>query len=163
MIRVAVLTVSTSGSKGSRDDLSGPKISEVLDDSEYQQVKYGIVEDDIDKISDILCEWSDEGSVDIIVTTGGTGVARSDVTPDACLRIIDREVPGMSEAIRSHSLSFTPMAMLSRSIVGIRKCTLIITLPGSPKAIDQCLEVVKPVLPHVVELLNTDQMYNHPN
>jgi len=163
MIKVAVLTVSTSGSKGDREDLSGPKIIEVLGGSEYEQVGYRIVKDDVDKISDILREWSDTGDINIIVTTGGTGVARTDVTPDACLKVIDREIPGMSEAIRSHSLSFTPMAMLSRSIVGIRRRTLIVTLPGSPKAIDQCLEVVRPVLPHVVELLNTDTMYDHPN
>ena len=163
MIKVAVLTVSTSGSKGDREDLSGPKIIEVLGGSEYEQVGYRIVKDDVDKISDILREWSDTGDINIIVTTGGTGVARTDVTPDACLKVIDREIPGMSEAIRSHSLSFTPMAMLSRSIVGIRGRTLIVTLPGSPKAIDQCLEVVRPVLPHVVELLNTDTMYDHPN
>ena len=163
MIKVAVLTVSTAGSKGDREDLSGPKIIEVLGGSEYEQVRYGIVEDDVDKISDTLRKWSDTGDINIIVTTGGTGVARTDVTPDACLKVIDREIPGMSEAIRSHSLSFTPMAMLSRSIVGIRRRTLIVTLPGSPKAIDQCLEVVRPVLPHVVELLNTDTMYDHPN
>tara|TARA_B100000029_G_scaffold516565_1_gene631191 strand:- start:80139 stop:80630 length:492 start_codon:yes stop_codon:yes gene_type:complete len=163
MIRVGVLTVSTSGTKGQREDTSGPQIINVLGHDEYEQTIYRIVEDNEKAIRDILQEWSDAGATDIIITTGGTGVAKSDVTPDACLKIIDREIPGMSEAIRAHSLSFTPMAMLSRSIVGIRKNTVIITLPGSPKAIAQCLDVVKPVLPHLVELLNTDQLYNHPN
>ena len=163
MIKIAVLTVSTSGFEGTREDSAGPKIIEFLGESEYSQTDYIIVEDNVDKISDQLKISADSGDIDVIVTTGGTGIASSDVTPDACDKVMDREIPGISEAIRSHSLSFTPMAMLSRSVVGIRKKTLIITLPGNPKAVNQCLEVVKPVLPHVVELLQKDTVYNHPN
>jgi molybdenum cofactor synthesis domain-containing protein len=100
--------------------------------------------------------------VDLIVSTGGTGLGLRDVTPEACLSVIDKEVPGLAEAMRANTLQFTPMAMLSRSVAGIRGNTLIITLPGSLKAVRQCLDVVNPVLPHALELLRKETVSEHP-
>ena len=98
----------------------------------------------------------------LIVTTGGTGLGRYDVTPEACLAVLDKEVPGMAEAMRAKTLEFTPMAMISRSVTGIRGNTLIITLPGSTKAVQECLDVVMPVIPHALELLHRETVSEHP-
>jgi molybdenum cofactor synthesis domain-containing protein len=100
--------------------------------------------------------------VDLVISTGGTGLGPRDVTPEACLSILDKEVPGLAEAMRAETLKYTPMAMLSRSVAGIRGNTLIITLPGSPKGVKETLEVVKPVLPHAIELLKKESVYEHP-
>ena len=162
MFRLAVLTVSTTGSQGQREDTSGQAIQEVLAPPEYQVVKYEIVKDDRGIIEDRLSKWSDSGEVDLIVTTGGTGMGRFDVTPEACLSIVDKEVPGLAEAMRAQTLQFTPMAMLSRSVAGIRGSTLIITLPGSTKGVKECLDVVLPVLPHALELLQQESVSEHP-
>jgi molybdopterin adenylyltransferase len=163
MIKVAVLTVSTSCFKGTRKDMGGPRIINCLGQEHYEQVASEIVPDDVLKISKVLIDWSDSNQIDLIVTTGGTGVAKSDVTPEACIAVFEKEIPGIAEAIRRHSASFTSMAMLSRSVAGIRGNTLIISLPGSPKAIDECLDVVKPVLQHTIELLQEENVYDHPN
>jgi len=109
-----------------------------------------------------MAQWADDPEVDLIVSTGGTGLGRHDVTPEACLSIIDREVPGLAEAMRAETLKFTPMAMLSRSVAGIRGHTLIITLPGSPKGVRETLDVVKSVLPHALELLKRESVNEHP-
>lgn len=162
MFRLAVLTVSTSGSQGQREDTSGQAIQEVLAAPEYEIARYEVVPDDHDTIAGKLAEWADAPDVDLIVSTGGTGLGRYDVTPEACLSIIDKEVPGLAETMRAETLKFTPMAMLSRSVAGIRGSTLIITLPGSPRGVRECLEVVTPVLGHALELLKAEAMNEHP-
>lgn len=162
MFRLAVLTVSTSGSQGKRDDSSGQAIKDLLEGADFQVARYEIVSDDKDTISAKLAEWADSDDVDLIVTTGGTGLGRYDVTPEACLAILDKEVPGMAEAMRAKTLEFTPMAMISRSVTGIRGNTLIITLPGSTKGVQECLAVVMPVIPHALELLHRETVSEHP-
>ena len=162
MFGLAVLTVSTSGSLGNRDDSSGQAIKELLEGEEFQLVRYEIVADEKDTISVKLIEWADAADVDLIISTGGTGLGRYDVTPEACLAVLDKEVPGMAEAMRAKTLEFTPMAMISRSVAGIRNNTLIITLPGSTKAVRECLDVVMPVIPHSLELLHRESVNEHP-
>lgn len=162
MHRLAILTVSTSGSLGQREDTGGEAIRTKLPPPDYEEVRYEIVADDSDVITGRISEWADSGEVDIIVTTGGTGMGRQDVTPEAARRAMDREVPGMAEAMRAQTLQFTPMAMLSRSVVGIRRYTLIITLPGSPRGVGECLDVVLPVLPHALDLLQRESVQEHP-
>ncbi len=162
MFGLAVLTVSTSGSLGNRDDSSGQAIKELLEGEEFQVVRYEIVADEKDTISLKLIEWADAADVDLIISTGGTGLGRYDVTPEACLAVLDKEVPGIAEAMRAKTLEFTPMAMISRSVAGIRNNTLIITLPGSTKAVRECLDVVMPVIPHSLELLHRESVNEHP-
>ncbi|MDE0719412.1 MAG: MogA/MoaB family molybdenum cofactor biosynthesis protein [Dehalococcoidia bacterium] len=162
MFGLAVLTVSTSGSQGNRDDSSGQAIKELLEGDDFEVVRYEIVTDDKDTISAKFIEWADADDVDLIISTGGTGLGRYDVTPEACLAILDKEVPGMAEAMRAKTLQFTPMAMISRSVAGIRSNTLIITLPGSTKAVKECLNVVMPVIPHSLELLHRESVNEHP-
>ena len=162
MFGLAVLTISTSGSQGSRDDSSGQAIKEIIEGDDFKAVRYEIVTDDKDTISNKMAEWADAEDVDLIVSTGGTGLGRHDVTPEACLAILDKEVPGMAEAMRAKTLEFTPMAMISRSVAGIRGNTLIITLPGSPKGVRECLEVVMPGVPHALELLHRETVIEHP-
>ncbi len=162
MFGLGILTVSTSGSQGAREDTSGQAIREFLEQQGYQVVRYEVVSDEKEVIADRLSQWADSADVDLIVTTGGTGLGHRDVTPEACLSVIDKEVPGLAEAMRANTLQFTPMAMLSRSVAGIRGHTLIITLPGSPKGVRECLDVVNPVLPHALELLKTETVNEHP-
>ena len=162
MFRLAVLTVSTSGSQGQREDTSGQAIQELLAPPDYEVVRYEVVPDDQKLIADRLAQWADAPDVDLIVTTGGTGLGPRDVTPEACLSIIDKEVPGLAETMRAKTLQFTPLAMLSRSVAGIRGNTLIITLPGSPKGVRECLDVVTPVLGHALELLHSETVSEHP-
>ncbi len=162
MFGLAVLTVSTSGFLGQREDTSGEAIKEVLAPPEYQTVRYEVVSDEQETIAQRMAEWADDPEVDLIVSTGGTGLGQHDVTPEACLSIIDRQVPGLAEAMRAETLKFTPMAMLSRSVAGIRGHTLIITLPGSPKGVRETLDVVKSVLPHAFELLKRESVNEHP-
>ena len=162
MFGLAVLTVSTSGSQGNRDDSSGQAIKELLEGDDFKVVRYEIVTDDKDTISAKFIEWADADDVDLIISTGGTGLGRYDVTPEACLAILDKEVPGMAEAMRAKTLQFTPMAMISRSVAGSRSNTLIITLPGSTKAVKECLDVVMPVIPHSLELLHRESVNEHP-
>lgn len=153
MIRLAILTVSDKGSRGEREDVSGPLISEVLAPLGVQQVRYAVVPDEREEIEERLRAWADEGAVDLIVTSGGTGLAPRDVTPEATLAVIQREVPGMAEVMRAQSLKHTPQAMLSRGVAGIRGQTLIVNLPGSPKAVRECLAAIGPTLPHAIETL----------
>ena len=162
MFRLAVLTVSTSGFQGHREDTSGQVIKEILGPPDYEVTRYEVVPDDREMIAERMSQWADAADVDLIVSTGGTGLGPQDITPEACLSIIDREVPGLAETMRAKTLQFTPMAMLSRSVAGIRGNTLIITLPGSPKGVRECLEVVTPVLGHALQLLHTETVSDHP-
>ena len=162
MFGLAVLTISTSGHQGNREDTSGQAIKDHLEGETFQVLRSDIVPDDKDTIAARLAEWADSPDVNLIVTTGGTGLGRYDVTPEACLSILDKEVPGLAETMRAKTLEFTPMAMLSRSVAGIRSNTLIITLPGSTKGDCECLDAVMPVLPHALELLNLESVSEHP-
>jgi molybdopterin adenylyltransferase len=152
-IRTGILTVSDKGSQGQRQDKSGQVIRDCLAGIGGAVVKYEIVPDERELISGKLIEWADGGEVDIILTTGGTGLGRRDITPEATLAVIDKNVPGIAEAMRSKSLTITPLAMLSRAVAGLRGQCLIINLPGSPKAVRECLEVILPALPHAVEIM----------
>ena len=142
MFSLGILTISDKGSRGQREDTSGKVIRDSLSVLDSQVVKYEVVPDEVDIIAAKLAEWADEGSVDVILTTGGTGLSLRDVTPEATLSIVDKVVPGFAEAMRAKTLDKTPMAMLSRAVAGLRKECLIINLPGSPKAVRECLEVV---------------------
>ncbi len=153
MINVGILTISDKGSQGQRQDKSGGVIRDVVSGLESAVVRYEIVPDESDAIAARLAEWADGGGIDVVFTTGGTGLGRRDVTPEATLSIIDKEVPGIAEAMRVKSLEKTPMAMLSRAVAGMRGACLIVNLPGSPKAVKECLEVILPALPHAVEII----------
>lgn len=153
-MRVGILTISDRGARGERPDASGPLTAEVVQQTLAATiVAQEIVPDDRNTISARLIAWADSGQMDLILTTGGTGFAPRDVTPEATKIVLDREAPGLAEAMRAASLQKTPHAMLSRSVCGIRGQTLIINLPGSPKAVRENLEVMLPVLPHAIDLL----------
>ena len=149
MITVAVLTLSDKGARGEREDLSGPAISAMLKGIGAEVKHYEILPDEKEMIREKLLESSQK--VDLILTTGGTGLSPRDVTPDATLEVIDREIPGIAEAMRSEGLKKTPRSMLSRAVAGVRGRTLIINLPGSPRAVKENLEVIMDVIPHAVE------------
>jgi len=153
MINIGILTISDKGSKGQRQDKSGEAIREGVSRIESAVVKYEIVPDEKDIIAEKLADWADSGAVDVILTTGGTGLSRRDVTPEATLSVIDRSVPGFAEAMRMKSLEKTPMAILSRAVSGLRGQCLIINMPGSPRAVRECLEVVLPAVPHAVDII----------
>jgi molybdopterin adenylyltransferase len=154
VITIGVLTISDSGAKGARQDTSGEMIREMVTQLPEAIISAGaIIPDESDLIEGTLCEWSDDKHLNLIITTGGTGLAPRDITPEATKAVIDREAPGIAEAMRTMSLQHTPFGMLSRGIAGMRGRTLIINLPGSPKAVKECLEYVLPVLPHAINLL----------
>jgi molybdenum cofactor synthesis domain-containing protein len=152
-IAAAILTVSDRSSRGERADRSGSVIQELLQSIGAELKEYRIVPDERDVIAQNLVELSDNARVDLIVTTGGTGLAPRDVTPEATLEVIDKRVPGLEEAMRAESIKITPHGMLSRAVSGLRDKTLIINLPGSPKAVRETLSVVLPALPHAVEII----------
>jgi molybdopterin adenylyltransferase len=161
MITIGVLTISDSASKEERQDLSGAVIRALVAQLPDAIVSIeAIIPDEQDQIAALLRTWSDEQQLNLILTTGGTGLALRDVTPEATKAVIEREAPGIAEALRSISLRYTPMAMLSRGVAGMRGRTLIINLPGSPKAVKECLEYILPVLPHAINLL-TDGPIGH--
>jgi len=151
MLKAAILTISDKGAKGERADESGAAIREMLADIPVSVVAYEIVPDERTQITARLIHLADALGAELIVTTGGTGVSPRDVTPEATKDVIDRELPGMAEAMRAASLIHTPHAMLSRAVCGIRGRTLIINLPGSPKAVRENLAVVMPAIAHAVE------------
>ncbi|MEJ2707164.1 MAG: MogA/MoaB family molybdenum cofactor biosynthesis protein [Anaerolineales bacterium] len=152
-LRIAILTISDRSSRGEREDVSGPVLEQKILEQGWQVVQTDILPDELMILRDRLATWSDSGDLDVILTTGGTGFSPRDITPEATLAVIDRAAPGLAEAMRAASLQVTPHAMLSRATAGIRGQTLIINLPGSPKAARENLEVVIPVLPHAVALL----------
>ena len=154
-ITAAALTVSDRSSRGERVDKSGRVIEELLQSIGAEIKEYRIVPDEQDIIVQNLKELSDGIGVDLIVTTGGTGLTPRDVTPEATLEVIDKRVPGFEEAMRAESIKITPHGMLSRAISGVRGRTLIINLPGSPKAARETLSVILPALPHAVELVRS--------
>ena len=153
MIKVGILTISDKGSRGEREDLSGKVIEEVVKKVNGEVKYYQIIPDEKDIIQEELIKAVDNLHLDLILTTGGTGLGKRDVTPEATLAIIEKEVPGISEIIRSESFKKTNRAILSRGVAGIRKESLIINLPGSPKGARESLEIVLEALPHGVEIL----------
>lgn len=156
MIRFGILTVSDRSSQGLRPDSSGPTLVGLVTENGWQANEVKIVPDELEAIKAVLIEWASSGEIDVILTTGGTGFAPRDVTPEATLAVIERQAPGVAEAMRQASLKITPHGMLSRAAAGIRGKTFIVNLPGSPKAARENFEVLVPVLPHVVELLKDD-------
>jgi molybdopterin adenylyltransferase len=153
LISVGIITVSDTSSRGEREDLGGPAIREVMLAAGAAVGDYVVVPDEIELIAGQIRRMADERRLDLVLTTGGTGLAARDVTPQATRTCLDYEVPGIAEAMRSFSLTKTPAAMTSRAIAGVRGQTLIINLPGSPKGVRECLGVVLPALPHAVGLL----------
>lgn len=153
MFTAGILTISDKGAVGERQDKGGEAIHEILSGMGIPIVNYDIIPDEKELIVEKLVKWADEDALDVLITTGGTGLTPRDVTPEATLDVVDRIVPGFAEAMRVESLKKTPMAMLSRAVVGTRGKCLIVNLPGSPSAVRECLEVILPVLPHAVETL----------
>lgn len=157
MYRAAVLTVSDRSFRGERPDAGGPLVAEILKNAGYEIVSITIVPDEQADIEAALCQIADQNAAELLVTTGGTGFAPRDVTPEATLAVCDRLTPGIPEAMRYASLQITPRAMLSRAQAGIRGGTLIVNLPGSPKAAKENLEAVLPALSHGLEMLSGKQ------
>ena len=151
-MKVGILTVSDKGARGERDDRSGPAIREMIEAAGGAVIRTRIVPDEPDDIRSALIEWSDEG-LDLILTTGGTGFSPRDRTPEATKSVLEREAPGLPEAMRRAGSERTPTAMLSRAAAGIRKATLIVNLPGSERAVRESLAAILPALPHGIEIL----------
>jgi molybdopterin adenylyltransferase len=152
-IRGVVITASDACASGEREDTSGATLVQLLTDLGAEIVATKLLSDDLDPLIQALSEFADRDDVNLIITTGGTGLGPRDNTPEATQRIIEREAPGIAEAIRAESLKATPMAMLSRGVCGVRSGTLIINLPGSPKAVKETFAIIAPVLPHALDLL----------
>lgn len=154
--RAIVVTISDRASAGLRKDTSGPEIARMLTEAGYEVRQTVVVPDERVEIERALVEIADSGHAEVVITTGGTGLSPRDVTPEATRAVIDKEIPGMTQAMISRSLEITPHAMLSRGVCGIRKKTLIINLPGSPRAARENLQVVLPALPHAIDKMKGD-------
>lgn len=154
MIKVGILTISDKGSRGERIDVSGDKvIRDMVNGAGLNIVRYDIVPDEAPLISSRLAEWADGGAMDVILTTGGTGLGPRDVTPEATLAIVDKVVPGFGEIVRVKTFGVTPLSILSRATAGLRKKCLIINMPGNPKAVKEYLEIILPAIIHGVEII----------
>ena len=151
-MKAGILTVSDKGARGEREDRSGPAIREMIEAAGGEVVRTAIVPDEKEEIQAALIAWTDEG-MDIVLTTGGTGFSPRDWTPEATKSVLERETPGLPEAMRRAGAEKTPSAMLSRAAAGIRKSTLIVNLPGSEKAVRESLAAILPALPHAIEIL----------
>lgn len=155
-IRFGILTLSDRSARGERADSSGPALANLIQAEGWSATRQSLLPDEESAIRELLISWADSGELDVILTTGGTGFSPRDVTPEATRAVIEREAPGLAEAMRTASLKITPHAMLSRVVTGIRKKTLIVNLPGSPKGAVENLQVILKVLPHAVQLLRED-------
>ena len=153
MFGAAVLTASDRGARGEREDKSGKVIEEIVQKLGGEVLEYAMVPDDLESIRGKLIYFADQLKAEVILTTGGTGLSPRDNTPEATLSVIEKLVPGLAEVMRAESLKKTPHAMLSRAVCGVRGSSLIINLPGSPKAVRECLEFIEPALPHAIELM----------
>ena len=155
-MRIGILTISDRSARGERPDLSGPAIEELISERGWSVNRVKIIPDELPLLIDTLATWADSGEFDIILTTGGTGFSPRDITPEATIKVVHREAPGLAEAMRAASLNLTPHAMMSRARAGIRGRTLIVNLPGSPRGAVENLNVVLPVFEHAVALLSDD-------
>lgn len=153
MIRVGIVTASDKGSRGEREDRSGQVIAEAVQTIDGAVVAYKVVPDERVELAATLREMADDQRLDLVFTTGGTGFSPRDVTPEATLDVVERLVPGIAEVMRAESMKLTNRAMLTRGVAGIRGKTLIVNLPGSPKAVRECLDIILPALPHGIEIL----------
>ena len=162
MATYAVLTSSDLGARGKRIDTSGDAIVELMDAAGHQLEDRAVLPDELDQLAEQLARWCDSGDIGVVLTTGGTGLGPRDVMPEATARVIEFEIPGIPEAMRSQTLPKTPMAMISRARAGARGRTLIVNLPGSPKGARETLEVALPVLGHAVEILQNRHAGPHP-
>jgi len=160
-MKVSILTVSDRSASGERDDVSGPVLEELVAGQGWQLSSYDIIPDETEQIEKRLLDLVDADGVDLVLTTGGTGFGPRDVTPEATMQIIEREAPGFAEVMRLESVKKTPHGMLSRGVSGIRGATLIVNLPGSPKAVRECFAAIAPALPHAVQLLHGDTDSGH--
>ncbi len=155
-VRVAILTVSDRSARGEREDASGPALAAAAAAYGWRVVRQAILPDDYDRLRLTLAEWADAGLADLILTTGGTGFAPRDQTPEATRAVVEKLAPGLMQAMMQASLQVTPHAMLSRAVAGVRRRTLIVNLPGSPRAARENLAVIAPAVPHAVQLLRND-------
>lgn len=155
-MRTAILTISDRGARGEREDLSGPALAKWVMERGVEVAAAHLVADEIPEIAEAICNWADGKGVDLILTTGGTGVSPRDVTPEATVQVLDRLIPGLSEAMRASSMQRTVLAALSRGLCGVRRQTLIINLPGSPKAAVENLEAIWAAVPHAVAKIKGD-------
>lgn len=153
MLKVGVITASDKGSRGEREDLSGALLKELVKEIDGEVVEYVVLPDEQQLLAEKMREWADDLSLDLILTTGGTGFSLRDVTPEATKEIADRMVPGIAEVMRYESYKITPKAMLSRAVAALRKRTLIVNMPGSPKAVKECWQAIAPALPHGIQIL----------
>jgi len=153
MIKTAILTISDSCAKGTRADVSGQTIKEMLDGGDFELIEMATVPDDQQTIAGVLRRFSDEQGAELVLTTGGTGLGPRDLTPEATADVCGRMVPGLNELLRAEGYKRTPNAVLSRGVAGVRKGTLIVNLPGSPKGVRESLEIILGLLPHAVKMM----------